>query len=309
MLSIISTTLKGVYMSIHIRPYNREKDFNRVGDFLISTYKEGENPQNWLQPRWEYMHYLFFPPNLERIGIFEDSQNIVGVVHFEDKLGDAYFEIHPDFTHLKSEMLTYAENNLYAELGNGRRYIRVFINDFDTEFESIAHSRGYKKDTNSAEYMSQFVISDPFPSIRLPDGFLLKSLEDDNNLRKINKVLHRGFNHPGEPPEENIEFRKNIQKAPNFRKDLTIVVEEPHGDFVSFCGMWYEKTHKIAYVEPVATDPDYRFMGLGKAAVLEGVRRCGELGATVAFVGSGLAFYEAIGFRKMFAYYVWRKYF
>lgn len=40
------------------------------------------------------------------------------------------------------------------------------------------------------------------------------------------------------------------------------------------------------YVEPVATDPDYRRMDLGKAAVLEGIRRCGELGAEVAYVGS-----------------------
>jgi predicted N-acetyltransferase YhbS len=261
------------------------------------------------------MHYLCLPlqktkqSDLEKIGIFESAGHIVGVVHIEDKLGEVYFEIHPDFTCLKLEMLKYAENHLYAELGNGRRYIRAFINDFDSEFESIAESQGYKKDTNSPMYMSQFIIPCPFPSISLPEGFCLKSLEDDNDLHKINRVLYRGFNHPGEPREEDIEFRKSIQSAPNFRKDLTIVVEAPNEDFVSFCGMWYEKTNKVAYVEPVATDPDYRFMGLGKAAVLEGIRRCGELGATVAFVGSGQAFYEAIGFEKMFASYLWIRYF
>lgn len=55
-------------------------------------------------------------------------RDIVGVVQFEDELGDIYFEIHPDFTHLKSDMLKYAENHLYAKLGNGRRYVRAFIN-------------------------------------------------------------------------------------------------------------------------------------------------------------------------------------
>ncbi len=302
-------------MGVQIRSYNRQKDFTLVGDFLIDTYQPGEPPSNWLQPRWEYMHYLCLPlrkarqSDLEKISIFESAGHIVGVVHFEDKLGEVYFEIHPNFTHLKLEMLKYAENHLYAELGNGRRYIKAFINDFDTEFESIAESQGYKKDTDSPTYTSQFNISYPFPSINLPDRFCLKSLEDDNDLHKINRVLHRGFNHPGEPREEDIEFRKSIQSAPNFRKDLTIVVEAPNEDFVSFCGMWYEKTNKIAYVEPVATDPDYRFMRLGKAAVLEGIKRCGELGATVAFVGSGQAFYEAIGFEKIFAYYPWIRYF
>lgn len=50
-------------------------------------------------------------------------------------------------------------------------------------------------------------------------------------------------------------------------------------------------------MEPVATDPDYRKLGLGKAAALEGVKRCRDLGAKVAFVGSSQQFYYNIGFR------------
>lgn len=98
-----------------------------------------------------------------------------------------------------------------------------------------------------------------------------------------------------------------MQSGPNFRLDLTIVMVAPTGEYVSFCGMWYEPQNHFAYVEPVATDPDYRRMGLGKAAVLEGVRRCVELGATVAYVGSGQEFYRAIGFRKNHVQECWRK--
>jgi predicted N-acetyltransferase YhbS len=61
--------------------------------------------------------------------------------------------------------------------------------------------------------------------------------------------------------------------------------------------MWYDKRSKSALVEPVATEPAYRKMGLGKAAVLEGIKRCGELGATRAIVGSSQQFYYNIGFR------------
>jgi len=50
-------------------------------------------------------------------------------------------------------------------------------------------------------------------------------------------------------------------------------------------------------------------MGLGKAAVLEGIRRCGELGATVAYVGSDQEFYKALGFSKVFTSECWIKYF
>jgi predicted N-acetyltransferase YhbS len=255
-----------------------------------------------------HFHPYLQESELHKIRVWQESSAIVAVAHFESRLGQAFFQVHPEFTHLKSEMLQYAGNHLCAELDNGRRYLRAFINDFDAEFESIAEAQGYKKDTNNPEPTSQFVIPSLFPSIDIPDGFHLKSLQDDNNLHKVNRVLHRGFNHPGEPPEEHIEGRRKMQSAPNFRKDLTIVVEAPDGDFVSFCGMWLDAVNRIAYVEPVATDPSYRFMGLGKAVVLEGIRRCAGLGATVAFVGSGQTFYEAIGFKKLCAQYPWIKY-
>ena len=98
-----------------------------------------------------------------------------------------------------------------------------------------------------------------------------------------------------------------MQSAPNYRKDLNIVVVTPGGSFVSYCGMWYEPVHSIAYVEPVATDPDYRRMGLARAAVLEGIRRCGELGARVAYVGSKQPLYLSLGFRPEYDSCVWER--
>jgi predicted N-acetyltransferase YhbS len=71
--------------------------------------------------------------------------------------------------------------------------------------------------------------------------------------------------------------------------------------------MFYEPTNRYAYVEPVATDPTYRRMGLGKAAVLEGIRRCADLGATVAYVGSDQEFYLSIGFEVIYTGECWVK--
>jgi predicted N-acetyltransferase YhbS len=98
-----------------------------------------------------------------------------------------------------------------------------------------------------------------------------------------------------------------MQSAPSFRRELNVVVEAPNGDLVSYCGMWYEPVHAIAYVEPVATDPDYRRMGLGRAAVLEGVRRCGALGARTACVGSAMPFYLSLSFRQVFNRSAWQR--
>ena len=155
--------------------------------------------------------------------------------------------------------------------------------------------------------MSHFPISDSFPTISVPDGFRMKSLAEDNDLRKVDRALWRGFDHEGEPPEGSIEGRKFMQSAPNFRKELNIVMEAPDVSFVSYCGMWYEPVNRIAYVEPVATDPNCRRRGLGRAAVLEGIRRCGELGATVAYVGAAKPFYLSLGFRQIYNCSAWRR--
>lgn len=76
---------------------------------------------------------------------------------------------------------------------------------------------------------------------------------------------------------------------------------------IGFCGIWCEPVNKISYVESAATDPDYRLKGLGKAVVLEAIRRTKELGSTVAYISSGQKFYESIGFKKIFACYLWKK--
>ena len=67
-------------------------------------------------------------------------------------------------------------------------------------------------------------------------------------------------------------------------------------DYVSFAGMWVVAENRVGYVEPVATDPTYRRMGLGRAAVLESIRNAGAGGARVAWVGSDQEFYLAMGF-------------
>jgi GNAT superfamily N-acetyltransferase len=296
-------------VSILLRQYRTPGDFSSVSDFLIGLFQPGNKDGNWLQPAWEYMHshpYLD-ESALSRIGIWEDHGAIVAVAHYEHTLGEAFFDIHPGYAHLQPMMLEYAEEHLSAETDSGRRYLRAYVPEFDTPFETLVESSGFVKARQYTRPMLQFQIREPLSEADLPGGFQMKSLAEDNDLTKIHRVLWRGFDHPGDPPADGIQDRAKMQSTPNFRKDLTIVIEAPTGDFVCFCGMWYEPNNRYAYVEPMATDPDFRRMGLGKAALLEGIRRCRVLGATVAFVGSDQLFYTSIGFKKVFDSNCWVK--
>ena len=288
-------------MSITLRRYN-SADFKLVSDFLIANYLPGNRDGNWLQPAWEYMHSH---PNLDdssldKIGIWEDAGDIVGAAHYRSTLGEAFFQMDPGYTHLRPVMLEYAETHLCGEIESGERYLQIDVKDFELEFEVLLESRGYELSDQYSGPMTAMAIPEQIPEIALPEGFRIKSLADENDLKKIHRVLWRGFDHEGEPPEEGIEWRRKMQSGPNYRKDLTIVVEASSGDFVSFCGLWYVPANRYAYVEPMATDPDFRRMGLGRAAIWEGIRRCTVEGARVAYVGSGQEFYRSMGFTTVY---------
>lgn len=299
---------------MNFRTYQGKEDFYNISEFLTGIFDPDDRYGNWLQPRWEYMHFhpCLDENHLGRIGIWEDDGRIQAIVNYESTLGEAYFSIHPACSHLRKEMLQYAEEALHgiSDKPPGRKTLTIFIADRDHEFEALAKSKGYIRNDGFPQYdsVSRLIIPEPFPEVRLPEGYMLKSLAEDNDLHKVNRVLWRGFDHDGEPPEEEVEGRKKMQSAPNFRKDLTIVVVAPDGNYASYSGIWFDPVNRIAVVEPVATDPDYRRKGFGKAAVLEGIRRCAELGATAAYVGSAQPFYLDMGFKPVYGYYPWVRY-
>jgi len=301
-------------MNIEFRHYSGTDDYRRIGDFLITHHRPGNLDGNWLEPTWEYMH---FHPSLDssslgKIGIWEAEGEIVAVAHYESHLGETFFEFHPDYRHLRTAMLDYAEANLVGRSQkDGRKYLCAFVNDNDTEFQCLIRSRGYEENPEGTRPLDRFDVSDPFPPIRVPEGFRMTSLADDCDWVKVHHVLWRGFDHGDDVPmnDEELESRRRMFDTPKARRDLKVAVAAPSGDFAAFCGMFYEPHHRFAYVEPVATDPSYRRLGLGKAAVLEGIRRCAALGATAAYVGSDREFYQAIGFRKVYDSECWVKYF
>ncbi len=299
-------------MTIQRRLYEHATDYTRISAFLITHHQPGNRDGNWLEPAWEYMH---FHPALEdaclgQIGVWEDGGEIVAVAHPEWRLGEAFFQRHPAYRHLRGEMLDYAEANLTGiSARDGCRCLCIYANDDDPDFLALVQGRGYEKDPEGTRPLYRFDIPAPFPPIPLAAGFRLTSLAAEPDWAKVHRVLWRGFDHAGEPPmsDEELASRRRMFDTPKARRDLKIAVAAPDGAFVAFAGTFYEPTHRFAYVEPVATDPAYRRLGLGRAAVLEGIRRCAALGATVAYVGSDQPFYQAVGFKKVYDSECWVK--
>ncbi|HEX3076855.1 MAG TPA: GNAT family N-acetyltransferase [Lachnospiraceae bacterium] len=294
-------------MAIHFRNYTEQagitEDYYKVRAFLVKLgYAE------YTYARWDWMttHGCLDKSAVGRIGIWEDDNEIVGLATFDCRLGEAFCLTLPEYTMLKKDMVLYAKESLSkdGELG-------IIIPDKDLEFQIIASQLGFVA-TESKENDAAFYLDQSSTDYSLPEGFHITSMKDTFDLYQYRRVLWKGFNHElnGEGEcnltKEDEEEAKAEMIRPNVDLNLKVAVVAPDGNFVSYCGMWYDPNAGYAVIEPVATDPDYRKLGLGKAAVLEGVRRVGELGARIALVGSSQQFYYSIGLRPYATATVWK---
>lgn len=95
---------------------------------------------------------------------------MVVACHYESRLGETFFQFHPDYRPLREAMLDYAETNLTGNSQkDGRQYLCAYVNDNDLEFQALVQSRGYKKEPEGIRPMFRFNIPGPFPAITCPN--------------------------------------------------------------------------------------------------------------------------------------------
>ena len=127
----------------------------------------------------------------------------------------------------------------------------------------------------------------------------------DKEREKTELLESNGYRRVHSEPVRILPYSKPFPEA-NFRPDLTTVIKAPDGDYACFAGMWFDERNNYAYLEPLATVPAYRRMGLAKAALVEAMEKTKELGATYCF-GGVPEFYAALGFETICQREMWKK--
>lgn len=283
-------------MCVKIRSYTKEagysEDFQRICEFLIRINRDKIITPNYLWARWIWQFGPYMSMEyLSHIGVVEDNGIIVGLVTYENNLGEAYFCLEEGYNHLKPQLIEYALQNLSL---NGE--IKILLTDGDLEYQQAAVQKGFIPTTQRS---SVAVMDINHHTYTLPAGYGMMSFDDERfDVERYYNAIWRGFNNQRQRNEREMESMRKREgfNAPYLNLDLRILVVAPNGDYAAHCGMWCIPDSGYAYVEPVFTLPEYRRMGLGKAAVLEGVNRCGKLGAKQAYVLSSQQFYYSIGF-------------
>lgn len=291
-------------MGITQRRYKLLSDFELVNEFLRQNFTKYQQNGNIQQPFWEYAHThpCFNHKLTHRFGIWEDKGEIIAVACYEMDIGECMLMAKKGYEHMKPSLIDYAEKELSKENEN-QKNLDIWVFDYEIQLQEALIQKGYKKDYS--EPITIFKYENGFQERILPEGFSIISLEDDNDFRKIHEVLWRGFDH-GDEPDNDLDGRMLMQSGPNFRKDLATIIKAPNGDYACFAGMWLDGVNDFAYLEPLATDPRYRRMGLAAIALTESMKRTIKFGATYCFGGAS-EFYYSIGFETVCHRQRWSK--
>ncbi len=105
------------------------------------------------------------------------------------------------------------------------------------------------------------------------------------------------------PFERYLERFRYFMRSIVYCHNLDIVAIAPDGQIGAFCMVWIDSINKVGLFEPVGTHPDFQCKGLGKAVMLEGLRRLQAGGMRQAIVSTfednlaAIKLYESVGFQ------------
>lgn len=278
------------------RKYKNEDDFWNIREFLREVMLLNDRREfSWHVARLDYArwHGCVNCSKLRMedvLFLWEVENRIVAFAMAEGGFGNAHISVHPSFdtSELEEEMLSIAEKNLASIDEFGKHSLEIWSPAQNILRQQIAQNNGYSK----ADYIEQQwrrELSSPIPEVPIAPGYTIRALGDGVELLERCYASGLGF-HEGDikvavENRNDPTWYRNIQNAPLYRRDLDLVAVSPSGAIASFCTIWFDDVTRTAYFEPVATVPEYRKLGLGKALLTEGLLRLKRLGALIAFVG------------------------
>jgi mycothiol synthase len=297
------------------RPCRAKGDLERVRSLLVETYSAVKPGWNWDIRRWDGWRSHREEPLSDaqlakQVGLWEtQTGRLVGAVHPEG-YGEAFLELHPDFRHLETEMVCWAEEHLAATTSDGQRTLDLWVGDDDAR-RSLLESVGYRM-LASGGWHRRLRFGDCEPASRdRPSLYTFRQTElSDDDCARMARLLNAAF---GRTCHTAREYRTFMDRSPSFDQELNLVAVNLDGSFAAHAGATYDAFNRHGILEPVCTHEDHRRLGLAQALILECLRRLQARGAETASVETGDGtptnrLYEACGFTDGYHSHLWRRY-
>jgi ribosomal protein S18 acetylase RimI-like enzyme len=215
------------------------------------------------------------------------------------------YVIRPDArtTELESAVLAWACARLEAEAVNRNGFLPFFVSARAHDHTRIAaiERAGFVRENWGYVHLVRD-LDQPIPEPILPLGFIIRSLVGTDDVDAYVATHRAAF----ETANMSADWRRATLRDPRYVPDLDLVAVAPDGTLAGLCVCWITPSlggQRVAQVEPLGVLPAFQRTGLGRALLLEGLRRAKAHGAIRMDVNAestnaaSQGAYGAVGFR------------
>jgi ribosomal protein S18 acetylase RimI-like enzyme len=291
------------------RPYLDQRDLESMRNLLVQGRK-ADNGTYYVH-MGDLTWWLYYPPLegdfWDHVHLWDDPElpgRLLGwALISPDWVGiDVYFQPELRGSLIAREMYLWAEEQamrIAREQGKKTVYVLWVLHD-DEVLVRHFNEQGYRL-ARGYVHLSR-ILDNTIPPAHLTEGFVVRGCMGEREGAARARAQYGAFASSA-PFEHYLERFTKFMRSPVYSNELDIVAVAPDEQIGAFCIVWIDPINKVGLFEPVGTYPNFQRKGLGKAVMLEGLRRMQERGMKSAIVSTGednlpaIKLYESIGFR------------
>ncbi|RIK33128.1 MAG: hypothetical protein DCC55_35540 [Chloroflexi bacterium] len=239
----------------------------------------------------------------DNVGLWEDGAGrLVAFALMQRPFASLYYTIHPaaDTVVLTATILQWGiqRGPALAQTQQAPFTFLVFVAESQPEIAALAETHGFRRE-EPARVLLIREQPEPPSAPPLADGFTVRHLRGPDEAAAATALLAAAF----DLTVVTERWRRRILEQAAYRPELDVVVEAPTGALAAFCLCWRNPDGRTGQIEPMGTHPAYQRLGLGRAALVEGLHRLHEQGVRTVYVGTSMAnqrslpLYQSVGFR------------
>jgi mycothiol synthase len=159
-------------------------------------------------------------------------------------------------------------------------------------------------------YTMERSLAEPVAEPQAPEGFIIREMAGHNEAEAWVEMFNLSFvDHPNHSPWK-VDQVLHYLDEPIYQSNLNLVAAAPDGTLAGFCWMLVNPEdnartgRKVGEIDVLGTRRGYRKLGLGRALLLEGMRRLQQAGMEAVQLGvaannptGALKLYESAGFQ------------
>lgn len=294
-------------MSFHDRPYRSESDYDQMRWLLVDILERTGPPiyatvgnLDWWRCADDDLDAVY------RCRLWFEGEQLLAFTW--PSVDQVDIVVHPDHPALHEATLTWAEADHHRRALEGSFVpLRAWGFGADEARNNALTALGFRRTGEASVYYAQPITTMPPATTRLPPGYIIRHVRGEEDAEARAAVQRAAF----ESTFMTAERHARVRGAPTYRPELDIVVVAPDGSFAAFALIWLDESNRLGVFEPLGVAVSQQRRGLGRAIMVEGLRRLAELGVDVACVETGVGeeparrLYEATGFTELDRNYAW----